>query len=79
MPPVIDREKCTGCHKCVEICPLDVFGWQDQAGCVPTVRYPRECWHCNACVLDCPAKAVFLRIPAPAAPLYMDVPEVSGT
>ena len=22
-----------------------------------------ECWHCNACVLDCPAKAVSLRLP----------------
>ena len=62
MPPIIDHEICNGCGKCVEICPSDVF-FGSQKGEVPIVTYPNECWHENACVIDCPVKAVKLRIP----------------
>ena len=32
----------------------------------PKIAYPEECWHCNACVMDCPKKgAIRLRIPTP--------------
>lgn len=74
MPPVIDKNKCIGCHKCVEICPLDVFGKQDKGVRVPEIRYPDECWHCNACGLDCPVHAIHLRFPVPNSLLYVDAP-----
>lgn len=63
MPPIIDKEKCIGCGLCAQICPCEVFDVDHQAGTVPVVLYPQECWHCNACVLDCPKKAVDLRFP----------------
>ena len=70
MPPIIDREKCICCGKCVDVCSSDVF-FGSRAGETPTVSFPEECWHCNACVLDCPAEgAVTLRIPLPATLLY---------
>lgn len=62
MPPVIDKEKCSRCHVCVEICPQDVF-YGSKKGEIPQVKYPDECWHCNACVLDCPQKAIRLFLP----------------
>jgi adenylylsulfate reductase, subunit B len=37
---------------------------------IPAITYPEECWHCNACVLECPENAVRLRIPLPAMVLY---------
>lgn len=69
MPPVIDKEKCTGCGLCADICPLQVFRHKAKS---TEVRRPYECWHCNACVLDCPVKAIELRLPMTHMILYVD-------
>jgi len=69
MPPVIDKEKCTGCGICVDICGQDVF-FGSKDGELPVISYPEECWHCAACVIDCPTQAVRLRIPLPMMMLY---------
>jgi adenylylsulfate reductase subunit B len=69
MPPIINKDICTGCGKCVEVCPSDVF-WGSKKGEVPVVAYPDECWHESACVMDCPVKAITLRIPLPMMVLY---------
>ena len=69
MPPVINEDKCIGCGICADICNYDVyFGYE--MGKIPSITYPDECWHCNACVLDCPEDAISLRIPLPAMLLY---------
>ena len=41
----------------------------------PVIQYPDECWNCNACVFDCPVKALSLRIPAPASIVFVDAPK----
>ena len=71
MPPIIDIEKCIGCAVCYEICPVDVLTFNAKEK-KPNIKYPEECWHCNSCVLDCPQKAVTLRVPLPSTLLYMD-------
>lgn len=65
MPPVIDKEKCVECGLCVQICPLDVFRYQKDAADEKhvAVKYPYECWHCRACVKDCPHGAIHMRYP----------------
>ena len=55
--------KCTGCGTCVNVCPGDVLAMKDGK---PYVRYPDECIHCSACMLDCPSGAIFFRLPLPA-------------
>ena len=25
MPPILEKDKCTACGNCVDICPMDVF------------------------------------------------------
>lgn len=55
--------KCTGCGTCVAVCPGDVLDMKDGK---PYVRYPDECIHCSACMLDCPSSAIFFRLPLPA-------------
>lgn len=70
MPPVIDKEKCTGCGKCVDICQTDVF-FGSERGQIPVISYPEECWHDKACVLDCPVEgAIKLRTPLPMMMVY---------
>ena len=70
MPPVLEKDKCTACGICAEVCPQDVF-WGSTKKQVPQISYPEECWHCNACVLDCPTPgAIRLRIPFPMLVCY---------
>lgn len=64
----IDHEVCTGCNRCVEICPMDVLSANSRKGRPPKVRYPEECWFCGSCVDLCPlgAKgAIKVLIPLP--------------
>ncbi len=70
MPPIIDKEKCNRCGRCVDVCPDDVF-LGSKKGELPGISYPEECWHCSACVVECPIEgAIRLRIPLPAMVLY---------
>ena len=65
MPPVIDRELCSCCGICWDVCPQDVFSFDRTKKQAPAVLYPRECWYCGACVVDCPRGAVSLQLPLP--------------
>ncbi len=51
----IDREKCTNCAKCVEVCPEDVLQLEKNK---VVARYPDECWYCGSCTYDCPHDAI---------------------
>lgn len=73
MPPIIQTEKCTSCGKCALICCMDVFG-PTEPHTIPEVRYPEECWHCRACVMDCPSGAIEMRYPLPYTLLWKDAP-----
>ena len=39
--PRIDYPLCKGCRECYEVCPQDVFGW-DEKKQIPTIDYPAE-------------------------------------
>lgn len=77
MPPVIHADKCIKCGLCAQICCLDVYGPAEK-GQIPEVRWPEECWHCRACVMDCPADAIEIRYPLPMMMLYQDAPNRKG-
>ncbi|WP_304048323.1 4Fe-4S dicluster domain-containing protein [Desulfovibrio piger] len=72
MPPYIDPQKCVGCGICKSICPMQIF-YQKEVKQVPEIIYGEECWHCNACVLDCKTCAITLRIPINYMLLHTDV------
>jgi len=61
MPVKIDLKKCVKCGTCADRCPEDVIVMTKAK--VPRVKYPDECWHCGACMIDCKAKAIHIELP----------------
>ncbi|MGD0803793.1 MAG: ferredoxin family protein [Candidatus Bathyarchaeia archaeon] len=58
----VENEKCIGCSRCYEVCPLDVYTWDEQTR-RPIVTYEEECQMCFICQEECPADAIHIRIP----------------
>ena len=51
----LDFDKCTGCRKCTEVCPHNVF---DIEGGKAYIQDRDACMECGACALNCPADAL---------------------
>lgn len=51
----IDKEKCTACGACVDICPVDALKIEDKA-----VVDEDTCIDCGTCVDECPVEAISL-------------------
>jgi len=61
----IDYEKCINCHRCYDICPMDVFGL---LGEIVFLSYPADCARCFLCKRVCPANAITINA-LPVVPL----------
>jgi NAD-dependent dihydropyrimidine dehydrogenase PreA subunit len=55
----VDESSCIGCGRCLEVCPADVFSW-DQGGRRSVAERPGQCVHCRRCVGVCPVNAITL-------------------
>lgn len=56
----LERDRCTGCGTCREICPVGVFGDLDEAK--RTTFDDRDaCFNCGACVKQCPEDVLAIR------------------
>ncbi len=47
MAVIIDKEICSGCLECYDVCPTDIFV-TDEPGASPEVKFPEDCWYCGA-------------------------------
>ena len=56
MAAVVDKEKCTGCENCIEICPVDAISIKDKKASINE----EECIECGNCVDECPNEAISL-------------------
>ncbi len=55
----IDEKSCTGCGRCVELCPLSVFDLTPGDGVpMPEVNRPEVCCACMTCSGKCPESAI---------------------
>jgi 2-oxoglutarate ferredoxin oxidoreductase subunit delta len=53
----VDEQACVACSLCAEICPTDVFLWDEDKG-VPEVAEPGECFGCLSCSEICPPHCI---------------------
>lgn len=67
MPPVFDKDKCIKCGICEDLCMADAIRLNEDGS--PYVKYPKECWHCGACRMDCPQEAIAIKL----APLMLTI------
>jgi Pyruvate/2-oxoacid:ferredoxin oxidoreductase delta subunit len=63
--PKIDEDICTGCGKCVKVCPIEAIEWVSNAD--ETIRKPKKvkineeiCLGCGVCVRACSNKNITL-------------------
>ncbi len=51
----VDREKCTGCGVCLDVCPHEVLELREKR---ILIRNRDACMECGACSRNCPVGAV---------------------
>ncbi len=53
----LDRECCTGCGICVDVCPEDIlrFNEEDKKS---YIAYPKDCVACLMCEFFCPVGCI---------------------
>ncbi len=53
----IREQACRGCRMCVDVCPTQVFDF-DEAASVATLREVQDCIACLSCAYLCPSGAL---------------------
>ncbi len=54
----LDRDRCTGCGMCLDVCPHGVFEMQDRRAAISDADL---CMECGACKKNCPVGAIEVR------------------
>ena len=52
----IEPSVCTGCGRCIEVCPGNLIK-KDQEGRA-VIKRERDCWGCTSCLKECRSGAV---------------------
>jgi len=50
-------ENCIGCRLCMEICPMDVFRFNEEEK-KSVIAFPENCQSCGQCFLNCKGRSL---------------------
>jgi len=56
MVAVVDKEICTGCETCVDVCPSAAITMENEKAVVNADM----CVDCESCVDECPSSAIHM-------------------
>jgi NAD-dependent dihydropyrimidine dehydrogenase PreA subunit len=56
MSITINQDKCTGCRKCLAVCPGSLIKVSDTKKAF--MKYPKDCWGCTSCLKECSFGAI---------------------
>ena len=56
MTAVVDKEKCVGCGRCVDVCPVEAIKVEEGMAIIEG----EKCVGCGACTSECPCEAIRL-------------------
>ena len=54
-----DMERCNGCERCVDGCPMDVIRFDEESK-KALIKYKKDCIACYNCEQDCPVEAIYV-------------------
>lgn len=54
-----DLNLCIGCRMCIEVCPMDVFRYDEDLH-KSVIAYPENCSLCGQCYIYCPTSSLQL-------------------
>ena len=57
MSAFIDKETCTGCGACVDVCPVNVIEMKEDGKAL----VEEGCIECGMCVPECPVDAIAMQ------------------
>lgn len=52
----INKDKCVGCNKCIDICPGNLI-YKNKFN-KAYIKYEESCWGCTACLKECSVEAI---------------------
>ena len=60
----LQKQRCAGCHICIEVCPKQVLEKSDELNMKvqypPKLKEEAECTFCQSCELVCPDFAIYV-------------------
>lgn len=62
MSIAISKSKCTGCKKCLAVCPGSLIKYGEDKKAY--IKYPKNCWGCTSCLKECKFGAISLYLGA---------------
>ena len=51
----INKSKCVGCRKCIEVCPGNLIKIDSGKA---FIKRERDCWGCTSCLKECKQEAI---------------------